>query len=1257
MSQVSQTSLATNQMTNPLPELSFLSGGGDMGERMRRHAWRTSALGLPGSWPQSLRSALSICLGAGFQIAIYWGKDLSLLYNDAWSPILGLKHPDALGRPARDVWPEIWDTIGPLFASVFETGEATRSKDSLLAMHRHGFTEECYFDYTFSPIRDEDGNVGGIFNAVVETTFRVIGERRTRLLRDLGERLANVQTASEALEISTAMLSDAALDLPFAQVYLSDHSEAPAQFTRAASVGLARDIPSTSWPLSEVFTRHAPVVIENLGALAGAPVMGPWPEPCERAFIVPLSDGVGPGVLVAGVSPRLALDEEYRAFILRIAATIGSAVSRGRALDQERLRAQAIAELDRAKTAFFSNVSHEFRTPLTLMLGPLETALGDGSIPGPAREELRLAHRNAMRLLKLVNSLLDFSRAEAGRLTPNFQATDLAAFTRDIASNFRSAMEKADLDYHVQCDPLHAEVPIDHSMWEKVVLNLISNAFKYTLRGSIHVRMFEAQGQAVLEVADTGTGIAADQITRVFERFHRIENAAARTHEGSGIGLALVQELVQIHGGHVEVESAPGRGSTFRVRLPMHQLQQTTAAPARTSPAIAMGATTYVQEALRWLPDDEDAPMQSDIAGEQTIVIQPRVAATIGARVLLADDNADMRDYVRRLLSGAYDVTAVSNGLDALDLATRERFDLVLSDVMMPKLDGFGLLKALREHPSLASLPVILISARAGEEAVVEGLSAGADDYLVKPFSGRELLARVSGSIALARLRRETEMRLREGDERFHAVQDSSPDGFTVLAAVRDEDGAIVDFRWTYLNEVAARAGGGTAPSEFLGRNVLDVHPGNAAVGLIDRYTHVIETGEPWIGEIHYTHDRLDAMVRLAVAKVGDGVGISTVDVSERYRAEQALKTADRQKDEFLAMLAHELRNPLAPIRTVGELLARTVGGDANLKSSVEILRRQSAHLTRLVDDLLDVSRITRQRIELRREPVLVADVVKQAIETVEPLIRERRHTLRIHSSFGPLWVNGDFARLVQCAVNLLTNAAKYTQPQGQIDITTGERGGWVSIEVRDNGAGVPPSLLPRIFDLFVQSDRTLDRAEGGLGIGLSVVRSLVRMHGGEVIARSEGDGRGSSFTIELPRIDPLPAANNAPSDDRPTSGRILVVDDNQDAADSLGMMLEMDGHETRVVYTGQAAIAEAGSFRPDVILLDIGLPEMDGYQVAGLLRRNPALAKVRLVALTGYGQPEDRERALNAGFDDHLVKPVAPQDLAATLETLLTSR
>ncbi|HUQ09047.1 MAG TPA: ATP-binding protein [Steroidobacteraceae bacterium] len=1236
-------------------DLSFFSGGGDMGARMRRHAWRTSSLGEPNTWPQSLRSALSICLGAGFQIAIYWGKDLSLLYNDAWSPILGLKHPDALGKPGREVWPEIWDTIGPLFASVFETGEATRSKDSLLAMHRHGFTEECYFDYTFSPIRDERGNVGGIFNAVVETTFRVIGERRTRLLRDLGERLANVQTAAEALEISQAVLAGDPLDVPFAGVYLAETHGDPATFTRAASFGFDTDAATSPWPLAEVHSRHSHVVVENLSTTMGLRVAGPWPEPCERAFLVPLVDGVELGVFVAGVSPRLALDEEYRAFILRVATTIGNAVARGRALDQERLRAQAIEELDRAKTLFFSNVSHEFRTPLTLMLGPLEGALADPGIPDAAREDLRLVQRNAGRLLKLVNSLLDFSRAEAGRLKPNFHPTDLAAFTRDIASNFRSAMEKAGLTYSVDCNALAAPVPIDHSMWEKVVLNLISNAFKYTLQGSIHVRLFQADGSAVLEVEDTGTGIAPDQLSRVFERFHRIENAAARTHEGSGIGLALVQELVQIHGGRVEVESQLGAGSTFRVRLPVSQQQSDVVTPAPAAPAIPLAANVYVEEALRWLPDeDTPATAPGDVASAQTIVIQPRVAATIGARVLLADDNADMRDYVKRLLSAAYDVTAVANGADALELAKRERFDLVLSDVMMPKLDGFGLLTALREIPALASLPVILVSARAGEEAVVEGLTAGADDYLVKPFSGRELLARVSGAISLARLRRETDLKLREGDERFHAVQDSSPDGFHVLAAVRDADGKIVDFRWTYLNEVAAREGRRGPPSWYIGRNVLDVHPGNATAGLIDTYIRVVETGVSWVGEIHFTFDGLDNMVRLAAARVGDGVAVSTVDISERHRAEQALKAADRQKDEFLAMLAHELRNPLAPIRTAGELLARMVGSDPNLRGAVEILRRQSSHLSRLVDDLLDVSRITRQRIELRRETVYIENVVRQAIETVEPVIRERDHDLRIHSSFKALCVNGDFARLVQCMVNVLTNAAKYTEPRGRIDVTTTERDGLVAIEVHDNGAGIPPSLVPRVFDLFVQSERTLDRAEGGLGIGLSVVRSLVRMHGGEVTVHSPGEGLGSTFTIELPLVEPSVVEAAADAIQRRVLGRIMVVDDNKDAADSLSMMLELDGHETRVVYTGHAAIAEAPAFAPQLVLLDIGLPEMDGYQVAQALRRDPSLGKTRLVALTGYGQPEDRARALAAGFDDHLVKPVAPDELGATIAKFL---
>jgi CheY-like chemotaxis protein len=389
--------------------------------------------------------------------------------------------------------------------------------------------------------------------------------------------------------------------------------------------------------------------------------------------------------------------------------------------------------------------------------------------------------------------------------------------------------------------------------------------------------------------------------------------------------------------------------------------------------------------------------------------------------------------------------------------------------------------------------------------------------------------------------------------------------------------------------------------------------------------------------------------VRLAVAKIEDGVGVTTVDFSERYRAEEALRQADRQKDEFLAMLAHELRNPLAPIRAASTLLAR-LSKEPQSQRIVEIVQRQVEHMTRLVDDLLDVSRITQGRIVLQKSPIEVAGIIRQAVETVEPLIRERHHDLQVHSSYPALYVEGDPSRLVQTFINLLTNAAKYTNPGGEIHVSSRSEGGFAVIAIGDNGTGISHTLLPRIFDLFVQGDRTLDRAQGGLGVGLSVVRQLVEMHGGEVQAKSDGIGRGSTFTVRLPLTEAPAVPDPAPAQVKTSVKRILIVDDNEDAANTLAMILRLDGHDTHVSYSGRDALQRLEAWTPDLVLLDIGLPGMDGYEVANAIRERLGGASPRLIALTGYGQPEDRERALKGGFDDHLVKPVSPETISALL-------
>ncbi len=756
-----------------------IAGGGEMGALIRAMDWSKTGLGPVSAWPQSLRTSVSTCLNSRFPILLWWGPKLVMLYNDAYRGILGtVKHPMAMGTPGRDVWPEVWHIIGPMLEGVLATGEATWSENQLLLLERHGFAEECYFTFSYSAIRDESGGIGGIFCAVTETTGQILSERRLRTLRDLAEGTAKATAAEEACRLAADVLREDAADLPFALVYLLDRDG-----NRAHLAGVAGLPPDSSaapltvdlseggpegWPLAEVVrtakAAHVDALERRFGVL---PMAAGVPVP-STALVLPVGlpgDARPSGFLVAALTPRLSFGESYQGFLELVAGHIATALAGVRALQEARERAEALAELDRAKTAFFSNISHEFRTPLTLMLSPLEDLLGAaaGALSPSLREELEVVHRNAVRLLKLVNTLLDFSRIEAGRVQVVYEATDLARLTADLASVFRPATEKAALRLAVDCPPLPRSVCVDREMWEKIVLNLVSNAFKFTFEGEIGVALRWGGDHVELEVRDTGTGILPQELPHIFRRFHRVEGARARTHEGSGIGLALVQELVRLHRGVVRVDSVIGKGTTFTISIPTGTAPPADAIdPSHALAPASAGTSAFVEEALSWLP--------GRAAGQgPTYPSAPLTSAVpSAARILVADDNADMREYVCRILSPRWSVEAASDGAAALLAARRSPPDLVLTDVMMPALDGFGLLRELRADPRLRTTPVVVLSARAGEEARVEGLEAGADDYLIKPFSARELTARVASQLAFAKARREAD---KEREARIEALQ------------------------------------------------------------------------------------------------------------------------------------------------------------------------------------------------------------------------------------------------------------------------------------------------------------------------------------------------------------------------------------------------------------------------------------------------------------------------------------------------------
>ena len=1228
-----------------------LSGGGEMGALMRSIDWSKTAVGPVGGWPQSLRTALSILLETGFPMYIAWGRGYTQFYNDGYRPILGsTKHPRAMGISTRETFAEIWDIIGPMFQDVMD-GRPTTLVDFMLPLDRHGFTEECYFIFSYSPIREESGDVGGVLVTVTETTQRLVGERRLKTTQALAAETRAARTVKEACEIAGRVLAESPADLPFARMYLiaeDRHEGVLAAACGAAPAG--QDFPETirleTGPLAGVMRSGRPELLD-VGTAPGAS------RPAAQGYVLALPitrQGIElpMGLLVAGTSPRLMLDAAYRDFLSLVASQIGTAIAAAHALEEAEARAEALAELDRAKTVFFSNVSHEFRTPLTLMLGPTEEALAspERTLGG---EDLETVHRNELRLLKLVNALLDFSRIEAGRVNVRFEATDLAALTSDLASAFRSAIERAGLQLIVECPPLPHPVHVDREMWEKIVLNLLSNAFKFTFQGSIAVELAARDGSVELRVRDTGIGIAAPDLDRVFDRFHRIERAAARTHEGTGIGLALVRELVTIHGGTIGAASVPGEGTVFSVRLPVGtahlEAERVALVPSNVEAAAAprvLGATPYVEEALRWLPSGSPAPAAT-----------PQAAAdTSSARVLVADDNADMRDYLTRLLSVRFQVESVGDGAAALEAARRQRPDVIVSDVMMPGLDGFQLLAALRGDDATRTVPFILLSARAGEEARIDGLYAGADDYLGKPFSARELLARVEAQLVRVKMRTLEEAHA----VRLASVFAHAPVGVAIL---KGPDHVFEFANRQYLDLVAQR--------HVVGQRVRDALPELAGQGIFELLDGVYQTGEPFVGRsvrmmIRRRRDTpeetfFDFVYQPLFDDLRQVTGIAIVgfDVTELTTARREAEAANRAKDEFLAMLGHELRNPLAPILTALQLLRlRNIPGGERERTVIE---RQVKHVVSLVDDLLDVSRITRGKVQLRHERVDLADIVAKAIEMTSPAIESRRQVLNVSVPRG-LEVNGDAARLAQVMANLLTNAAKYTDPGGGIAVAGWWEPSWAVVSVTDSGRGIAPDMLPRIFDLFAQERQEIDRSDGGLGLGLAIVKSLVQAHGGTVDAHSEGKNRGARFTIRMPApTDTAEAA--APQGERLTASapsfafpglRILVVDDNPDAAHLLADSLRALGHSTSVAFDGPSALGMAFELQPEVALLDLGLPVMDGFEVAQRLRALPGSTEIEIVAITGYGQEGDRQRTRDAGFDEHMVKPVDLDELEAWL-------
>lgn len=1113
------------------------SSPGEVATLLRSHDWNSSPVGPPSAWPSNLKVALGICLSSKFPMHILWGDDLTLFYNDAYISFLGRhKHPFVLGRPGRDAWREIWPTIGPMIERVRTQGEASWSEDILMFFDRALPQEEVYVTFSFSPIFNDDGAVDGLFCACNESTEKIIGNRRLETLR----RLVNPSEDHTWLATCQAIvqvLASNAFDIPFAAIYSLDRECQNAILTASTDLGEDSQFPkrfllddSTNSPLlKKLFDGRKAGSFRDLGVLGLKEPKGMWADPIREVVIIPItsSEGSFSDFVIAGVSPRRVLDADYLSFFELVAGQIGTTLANARAYELERMRASALLDIDQAKTRFFSNIGHEFRTPLTLILAPLQDALSrlNESEDKSTMDLISTAHRNARRLQKLVNTLLEFSRIEAKRLQPKLEESDLSALTVELSGMFRSLIEREGLDFVVNCEALPYPVFIDREMWEKIVLNLLSNAFKFTFEGSIEVCMQLLDESIELRVTDSGVGIDAKEIPHIFERFHRAESTKSRTHDGSGIGLSMVQELVHLLGGDISLSSVLGQGTSVIARIPARYcLEPRKVLPTVESPRASPATHGFIDEAEGW--SDADTSLRLP-----TRSFVPKIAeGTIGSRILVVEDNGDLRSYLKRILGEIWLVDAVGDGLAAIEAWKKNSYDLVLSDVMMPEMNGLELLDFLRSDLGVRHTPFILLSARAGEESLMEGLSSGADDYLTKPFSAKEIVARIASHLRLAAQRLEVE------DER----------------------------------------------------------------------------------------------------------------------------AASMSKSAFLANMSHEIRTPIGVMMGFAELLLKPNLSPRERDRYIFTIIRNGRLLTRLIDDILDLSKVEAGKLSVELMPTSLARIVDDVFQMFENQAIKQDVDFFIRTEGKvPEGIVTDSVRLQQILVNLVNNALKFTS-HGTVELLISSNQqhlvpdlpGQLTFRVKDSGIGIDPVQQKKLFQPFVQADVSTTRKFGGSGLGLVLSRKLAQALGGSVDLEWSEPGKGSTFAV---RITSKTMTGSLELDERTKPPKdvmepvrephvlrdvnVLLVDDGPDLRFLMTEILEGFGARVNQAKNGWEAVEQAMALDPHIVLMDLQMPDCDGFTATEELRRRGFKGPV--IAVSAAAMDTEKEKSYLAGCNDHISKPI----------------
>lgn len=1164
--------------TSTLHLANIPTGADTVAELMESFDWQSSPLGPRELWPQSLKSALSACMTAQYPSAIWWGSEAVIIYNDAYIATAGSKHPRIWGQAGPIAWAELWEMIGPVVKTVFDGRSIWKSNDLLLfeRLTDANLPEENYYDWSYRPIRQEDGNVGGFINDCFDVTNKVIAERRMDCLRDLiAGTILSTSPREFADSIIHALSKEAySLDIPFAALYsctaespvdpISGMAAAPSSSNTLAvklelsgRLGIPRGHPAAPSALSLKvnFTPDdtGPVpplgVFEALRALTppihrrsrlGSPQSSkgtsvtetdaskpprhfkrpvPWPfeeaiksrrcvhvarlddymvEGFEKrgwgdrpreAVVIPLGledQKVPPSVLVLGINTRRPYDRTYRDDMDIIRMTLSSTLNAMLGREADSKRAEQLAELDAAKTSFFSNISHELRTPLTLIGGPLQdciSQLEDGS----AKNLLLMAYRNVSRLGRLVDSLMDFSKLAANKLEGQFRPVMLGLFTADLASLFRSPVEKSGMEYNIECDtrPTQPVCYIDPDFWEKIVFNIIGNAFKYTFEGSITVRVRYTDTHAMFSVEDTGVGIPPEDLPKIFQRFHRVQ-ATSRSHEGTGIGLALTKELVALHGGELDVESShdpDGRhGSVFSVCIPLgkdHLPKANIFEAGSGRSRQGTYARGVIDEASMWMASavsssGEETPTSdtgsSGSSGDSGRLDPSTMFFVKSDIVLLVDDNSDMRRYAKSILSRYCTVVEACNGQEALTITKTIKPNVVLSDVMMPVMDGLTLLKELRNRQETNLIPVILVTARSGDDNRVEGLLSGADDYLAKPFKSAELIARVHLQMQLGKKRADLEARFIERTIEIQQLSELSP-----VAIFRVEPGGQISYvnpRWYDIT--------GHSREADVNRWTESVHEQDK--GLVVNWWLIVN--DPTVDHeltsrtIEFRWNTGSWCQAQCVAIEGRGILGAFTDISQQKKLE-AIQLAHAQEKELAAqkraeeaeeqrkeaeerrrgqellidVTSHELRQPVSAILNCSSLVRTNLaalrdeflGMAGSLRPTPEFLHTIEEDLDaldaiyqcglaqeRIANDVLSLSRMQLNVLSIYPVDFNLVKEIRRIVSLFRNELKMKRIDVDISigdslEQLGISGVSSDRARFAQVITNLLSNAIKFT--------------------------------------------------------------------------------------------------------------------------------------------------------------------------------------------------------------------------------------